>query len=128
MVNWNVQPRNDINGIKFGMTRETVRKILSIGVKEFKKSKYSKMTTDDFGICHVFYNAHDECEAVEIFDDVTVTVNGKIVFPKEISAAKEIFPDLEEENDSYISKSGSVGIYAPNGKMESILFGAEKYY
>ena len=128
MANWNVQPLKDINGIKFGMKREVVRKVLSGEVKEFKKTKFSKITTDDFGFCHVYYNANNECEAVEIFDDVTVVINGKIIFPGSIEIGKSAFIDLEEEEGSYISKSESVGIYAPYGKMESILFGNSGYY
>lgn len=128
MDSWNVQPLEDIHGIKFGMTREEVRNVFSEKGKEFKKSKFSKTVTDDFGVCHVFYDTNDECEAVEIFEDVTVVVDGKVVFPNSIEAAKMVFTDMEEEEGNYISKIYSVGIYAPSGKMESILFGKKDYY
>ncbi len=128
MDKWNVWPLKDVNGIKFGMKREEVRKVLGGEVSEFKKSKFSKTTTDNFGICHVFYNMNDECEAVEIFEGVTVDVNGKTIFPTDIESIKKVFGDIEEEYGSFISKSNSIGIYAPSGKMESILFGNKGYY
>lgn len=127
MLKWNVQPLKEVNGVRLGMKREAVRKILG-EAKEFKKSKFSKTTTDDFGCCHVFYDTNDECEAVEIFGEVEVSVNGKVLFPTGIEEVKNVINDLEEEYGSFISKSQSIGIYAPEGKMESILFGNPGYY
>lgn len=121
------QPLKEVNGIKFGMKREDVRKIIG-EAKEFKKSKLSKNTTDDFGYCHVFYNDDDECEAIEIFNNTEVLINETVVFPINISEIKTIIKDLVEEEGSFISKSQSIGIYAPNGNMESILFGNIGYY
>jgi len=48
-------PLKSVNGIKFGMKREEVRKLLG-EYEEFKKSVLSTNTTDDFGYCHVYYN------------------------------------------------------------------------
>ena len=117
----------DVHGVSFGMKRKDVRSVFGTA-KEFKKNKFSETTTDDFGFCHVFYNVEDECEAVEIFDDVKVEVDGAVVFPSDVETIKKQLPDLVEEDGSLISKKFSVGIYAPSGKMESILFGAPGYY
>lgn len=127
MIKIDAIPLEEINGIKFGMKRDEVRKIFG-KPKEFKKSKFSKITTDDFGFCHVFYNLNDECEAVEIFEDAEVSIAGKKVFPGEIDIAKTSIGGLTEENGSWINSQKSIGIYAPNKKMESILFGEEGYY
>ena len=81
MVKWIATPLVEINGVKFGMPRSEVRTVLGGKYKEFKKSKFSKNTTDDFGICHVLYNKDDKCEAVEVFRECEVSVNGKLVFP-----------------------------------------------
>lgn len=121
------QPLKEVNGIKFGMKREDVRKIIG-EAKEFKKSKFSKNTTDDFGYCHVFYDDDDECEAIEIFNNTEVLIDETVVFPINISEIKTIIKDLVEDEGSFISKSQSIGIYAPNGNMESILFGNIGYY
>ena len=99
-----------------------------VPAREFKKSKYSKRTTDDFGSCHVYYDGNDKCEAVEIFDEVAVYVDDKKIFPVTVEEVKKVIPDLVEEEDSYISEKLSIGIYAPGEKMESILIGCEGYY
>lgn len=122
-----VIPLSEVDGIKLGTKRAEVRKIFG-EAKEFKKSKFSKNTTDDFGFCHVFYNVNDECEAIEIFNDVKVYIQEKLVFPTSIDKAEMVLGNLKKEEDSYISVDKSVGIYAPNGKMESILFAVKGYY
>lgn len=120
------EPLKEVNGVKFGMKREEVRKLFG-EAKEFRKSKFSKNTTDDFGFCHVYYNTENQCEAVEIFD-TKVMVNGVLLFPTSLKNAKELLNGLAEHNDSFINIEKAVGIYAPSGQMESILFGAEGYY
>lgn len=121
-------PLKSVGQICFGMTRGEVRKIFSIEAKEFKKTKFSRNTSDDFGFCHVFYNLNNECEAIEIFDEIQISINDNIIFPGDIDNAKKVINDFEEDFGSYISKTNSIGIYAPTGKIESILLGNENYY
>ena len=128
MDNWIVIPMEKVNDIEFGMERSEVRKKFAVPVREFKKSKFSKRTTDDFGSCHVYYDENDKCEAVEIFDEVAVYAYDKKIFPVTVEEVKKIIPDLVEEEDSYISENLSIGIYAPGDKMESILIGCKGYY
>lgn len=127
MDKMNVIPLKEFANVKFGMKREDVRKVLGVA-KEFKKTKYSKVTTDDFGFCHVYYDEKESCEAVEIFDNTEVFVNGKKVFPTRIDDCREVFTDLIQDGDDYTSIENSVGIYAPENKMEGILFGIKGYY
>ncbi len=128
MLKWIAKPLKEVNGIRFGMSRADVRKILGRQYNEFRKSKLSKNTTDDFGICHVFYDSDDMCEAVEVFADCEVSINGKTIFPLDIASVKCMITDLKESYGSYISESYSIGIYAPNNQPESILFGTHGYY
>ena len=123
----NVRPLMDVDGVSFGMKREEVRKIFG-EAKTFKKNNYSKTLTDDFGFCHVFYNTSDECEAIEIFNDVKVQMDGKIVFPDDKELLLQLISDAEVDDVGFISKKLSIGVYAPDGKMESILFGCKGYY
>jgi len=116
-----------VDKIKFGMKRSEVRSILGEAT-EFKKSKFSKTITDDFGFCHVFYNLNDECEAIEIFEETEVQIENVVVFPNGMDKLKSMLSDLEDDNCGFISKSKSIGVYAPDGKMESILFGCAGYY
>ncbi|HBI61998.1 MAG TPA: hypothetical protein DDY31_12435 [Lachnospiraceae bacterium] len=120
-------PLKEVAGVKFGMKRSEVRKVLG-EANEFKKSKFSKTFTDDFGFCHVFYNSEDECEAIELFREAQVLIGGRLVFPTTLDEAKRILGELLVDDGSYISKKDSVGIYAPGGSMESILFGIDGYY
>lgn len=122
-----VKPLEAVGNVKFGMMRTDVRELLG-EFTEFKKTKFSKNTTDDFEFCHVYYNKDDKCEAVEIFDTVEVIVDGQVVFPGNISGAKKVFGQLVQEGDDYTDVVKSVGIYAPSGKMETILFGETGYY
>lgn len=128
MKAWEAAPLIGINGVTFGMPRNRVREILGQNFTEFKKSKFSRNSSDDFGVAHVYYDAGDNCVAVEVFPDVKVSVGGRIVFPTRIETAKEAIGDLKEEDGGYISVEKSVGISVLDGEMESILFGAEGYY
>jgi hypothetical protein len=127
MDKMNVIPLNEVAGIKFGMKRADVRKIFGKAT-EFKKSKFSKITTDDFGFCHVFYDKNNQCEAVEIFSEAEVYVDGKKVFPITLDEYSKNIGNLQKDDDSYIDVKQSIGIYAPSGNMESILFGNVGYY
>lgn len=123
----NVIPLKEFANVKFGMKRTDVRNVLG-NAKEFKKTKFSKISTDDFGFCHVYYDEKDRCEAVEIFDDTEVFVNGKKVFPVSITDCEKVFTDLIKDGDDYTSIENSVGIYAPGNRMEGILFAVAGYY
>ena len=124
----NVIPLESINNIKFGLNREKVRDLMG-DYKEFKKSKFSKNTSDDFGFCHVYYNLLNECEAFEFFgDEISIFIKDKQVYPSKISEIKHLFDDLKEDNGSLVSKSKSVGVYASGDNIESILFGVKDYY
>lgn len=85
-------------------------------------------TADNFGFCHVFYDENYECEAIEIFDEVEVYVNGLLIFPTDFETAKKAIGDFEEDDEGLIGFSKSIGIYAPDCDMKSILFAKEGYY
>ena len=121
------EPLKKVDKIEFGMERDVVRKLYG-EYEEFKKSEYSENTTDDFGNFHVYYDENNKCEAVEIFDDVEVTVNGEIIFPVKIEEAEKIESSFVRDEEGLISIEKSIGIYAPDEDMESILFGKKGYY
>ena len=120
-------PTISVNGVAFGMSREKVRSLLGTAT-EFYKFADDVNTTDEFEFCHVFYDDNNKCEAIEIFDESEVYVNGSLIFPTDFETAKKVIKDLEEDDDGLISISKSIGIYAPCGDMESIVFGKEGYY
>ena len=126
-MKFDVAPMVSVNEIKFGMKRNEVRQLLG-SATEFFKFEDDEVTTDDFGFCHVFYDKNDRCEAVEIFNESEVYIDGNLVFPTDFNTALEIVHDFEQDDDGLISYSSSIGIYAPNDEMESILFGNKGYY
>lgn len=126
-----VRPLKAVGDIEFGMSRNEVRGILG-KYREFKKSKWATCTTDDFGYCHVYYDKENKCEAVEIFGDVRVKIAQQVIFPLDFSKTCELLKardeTLEIEEDSCTSLKESIGVYAPQGKSEAILFGCARYY
>ncbi len=120
-----------VNGIPFGSERAAVRAALGSKFEEFKKSKFSKNTTDDFGICHVFYSPDDCFDAIEIFPEVTISVDSNIIplaCSSLIAWVKGLDSEAVEDSDGIVSKKFSIGVYAPNQVFESILFGKQGYY
>lgn len=131
MNKFDISLAESVNGLAFGSDRSTVRSAFGNSFKEFKKSKFSKNTTDDFGGCHVFYSADDKFEAIEIFSGGTIIVDSKelsLECPELISWVKCLDPAAEEDSDGIVSKNLSIGIYAPYQEFESILFGKKEYY
>ncbi|HJA00216.1 MAG TPA: hypothetical protein H9801_01610 [Candidatus Collinsella stercoripullorum] len=121
-------PLKRVGEIAFGMSPADVRETVGLPFTSFMKTPASACPTDDFGSFHVYYNADEACEAVEIFSEIEVEVSGKLVFPTSLESALEALPSLVPDGDGLISTEASVGIYAPDGVMESILFGVKDYY
>ena len=128
MDKWELKPLESIGKIHFGMDRAEVRATLSSEYREFKKTARSRNTTDDFGGYHVFYTPDNKCEAVEVFEGVIVSLNGTEIFPATIDTVKDMIPDLEEDEGSYISPKQSICLTISSGKVESILVGQSGYY
>jgi uncharacterized protein YuzE len=125
----NVKITDSVNGIKFGTSRDIVRKEMDAPFTEFKKSKYSINTTDDFGFCHVFYDKEGNVEAFEFFnEDIEIKIGENVVFPGGIKQISSVVDDFENDGEDYISKKHSIGLCVVDGRIESILFGNEGYY
>lgn len=127
MKQHNVKPLCGFDDVKFGMTRTQVRAILGEPTREFKKSKFSKTMTDDYTSFHIFYDKNDEFEAVEFFDDAEIIIDNSIIFPASIEQLKANY-NFAADGDGYICAEHSIGVYAPGGKAESILFAVSGYY
>lgn len=128
MQQYSVSLLEGFNNAKFGMKRSEVRAILGEPVREFKKSKFSKTTTDDYSMFHIFYDKEDKFEAVEFFDEVEVKINDSVIFPVAVEKLKATEYGFVVDGDGIISTQYSIGVYAPNGVAESILFGVKDYY
>ena len=149
-----IEPLKKVGDIAFGMTRNEVRKVLGDAVT-FMKTPDDDSLTDDFGFCHIYYDADDRCEAVEIWDaevyikneiriikhigddlyeSVALCINiepadEKAIFIKKLEGIESrTFFDIEADDEGFISIDYSIGITAPDEEMEGILIGKENYY
>lgn len=120
-------PKKRVGHIEFGVSREEVCAAVGLPCETFMKSLFDDVPTDDFGAFHVYYDAQDRCEAVEVFPEFEVEVNGRLIFPTSLDEAMKALPSLKRDDDGLISVEDSVGVYAPYGAMESILFGIKGY-
>ena len=126
-MEWNVKPTEKVNNILFGANRESVRAELGMPIKEFKKSKFSKNTTDDYGEFHMFYDANNNLEALEVFGGL-VKLEDRNLFPGTIEEIMQLDESFEREEDGCISVNLQIGVYAPTGTVESVLIGGKGYY
>ena len=119
-----------VGNIKFGASRETVRKNNG-PYKEFKKSRFSKNTTDDFSGFQVFYNEDNTVCAVEIFRETELLFRGISLFSKTYPELKALLKDSNAAEDSsgITYKTLGFSVYAPEQKeIESILVFCKGYF
>jgi len=128
MFKWELKPCESIGPIRFGMDRIAVRNLFEIQCEEFKKTKYSKNTTDDFGWFHVFYTIDNKVDAVEIFEGIEIILDGNVIFPIKTCDISKFIPEIEEDNGSYTHMEKSIGLEADSENAESILVGSKGYY
>ena len=126
---WKLVPGKTIGQVDFGMDRACVRDILGEKYKPFKKSLFSKSLSDSYSGYHVFYSKDGKLVAIEFFEGVEISLDGKKVFPGNFEKVKSVIKDLVEQGDSYISRGLSIGItLSENEDIEAILVGCKGYY
>lgn len=128
MEKWELIPNVSVGKIRFGMTRDELHNLFEAKYTEFKKSKFSKNTTDDYGSFHVFYTPDNLVEAVEFFEDAELELDGQVIFPINIEDIEGAIPGIEKEGSSFTHIEKSIGIKAEANQAESILVGAKGYY
>jgi len=125
-----IEPYKGFNGIYFGDHRDDVRKKVG-AYKEFRKGKFSKNTTDDFGNFHAFYDEENKLEAVEFFQG-DVFFNGERLFPNTkqqlVLTLKHFCEDTFSSDSSVGSKSLGVESYTVAEDAEALLIGRCGYF
>ena len=119
------------DGIPFGTKRKEVRNTILKKTGQhytvFKKG-LSTNTADEYEWFHVHYDSSDCLEAVEFFGEAQVMVAGRPVFPGDVKNIMEQADDWIKDDTGWVSVSKSIGIYAPEKDMESLLFAKADYY
>ncbi len=128
MDKWKVKPNVSVGKIIFGMDRSDLRALFPEKYTEFKKSRFSKNTTDDYGRFHVFYSPNDKVTAVEFFEGIELTLNGKTIYPIRTAEIGKRIPGIEKNGSFYTHIGKSIGIEASGEEAESILIGEKGYY
>lgn len=128
MERWELIPLKSIGKVKFGMGRDEARRLLGDNYTEFKKSKFSKNTTDDYTKFHVFYTSDNKVDAVEFFEGIEIMLDGKVIFPISSDEIESSIPGIVREGDSFTHAKKSIGLEVESGKAESILVGSEGYF
>ena len=120
-----------VNGVPFGEKRQRVREAFGDDFKEMSKTLFSKNTMDAYSNFHIFYTPDDTFEAIEIFPENNIIVDGKNIewtYSAVQTWLKEVDSTMIINTEGILSNILSVGIYAPNGKIESILCAGENYF
>ena len=128
MERWELKPLESVGSIMFGMDRKEARKRLGDQFTEFRKTRWSKNTTDDYGRFHVFYTPDDRVEAVEFHKGVEIVLNGQTVFPIKTKEIEKVLPDIEKDDVGYISVKNSIAYQTNPVDAECFLAAGAGYY
>lgn len=118
--------------IKLDSQRNDVRKLLGT-FKEFKKTNFSKNTTDDFSFCHIFYDEQNKVEAIEFFSSTELIFKGKNLFSFSYAELKSHLVnnsiDFQEDDSGLRSDTIGLSVYSPDKQqIETILVYRKGYY
>lgn len=122
-------PYESIGSIRIGSSREVVR-TNNPEYREFKKNRFSKNTTDDYGTYHVFYTRSNFVEAVEIFKGIEILLNNIKISSLSLEELICCLSDskMTKESDSINFPSYGLSISVQNDEIESYLFYARGYW
>ena len=132
MEQWNITPYEKVGSIKFGDSRDKIRKLCG-EFKEFNKTKDSKNSTDDFKLFHVYYDESNKCKAIEFFKnkDTNIFINGINIFNETFDSLKSKLKskNVKEDKTSFIFNDFGFSVYSPEKKdIETILVFSKGYY
>lgn len=137
-MKFSIRPYFGTNDLEFGMKREVIREKLGNEFREFKKSPFSKNTTDAFKYCHVYYDSENLCVAVEFFEPSEINFNDLIIIGSPYDKIRDEFARIDESIDyndaGFTSFKYGIGIFAPFAKkkpkdpVESVIIFKEGYY
>ncbi len=128
-----VVPLESFNGIKFGTSRDKVWELIGKPTRGSFKKTEGTVDTDDYGFFHIFYDKNYNFEAIDVFDDLDIYLNG-YKLPKKYSELveyfKTLYDDVKEDEDGFVSIKGSIGVYVENDedKVDVITFGVKDYF
>lgn len=106
---YEIMPFVGVGSIQFNTSREIIRKNLG-SCTEFRKSKFSRNTTDNFGNFHVYYSTENKVDAVEFFRGTEVFFKNLNIFDLNKDTVISLFDDSQVENEENILNFVSYGV------------------
>lgn len=119
---YSLNPLICVGKINIGASRSETRSAMG-AYTEFKKNKFSKNTTDDFGSCHVFYDKDNNVEAVEVFKESILEYKKKNLFLLNKESIISLFNvrDAKYESNTLSMPEIGIEISFDEGCVDSIL-------
>ena len=121
-------PTKSANNIAFGSSRATVEASFGQPRRVFKKTKWSKGETADYGDFHIHFDENDCFEAIEIFEAKVELPDGTTTIPANEEVILKAIPSIKADEYGLTSTSESIGASVEDGTVTSILFGRSGYY
>jgi hypothetical protein len=119
------------DSIKFGMKSKEIQAILKVKPILFKKLSTDLYETEDYrNICHVYYENAGKCSAFEFLKPSQVFLDNVQLMgeqAKRIETFFEKFEDLQGDTMCFRSPKNDIGIYAPEGVVESVYIARKGY-
>jgi hypothetical protein len=118
-MTWDILSHVGVGAVRFGQTREIVRRFFKEKPTEFFKAPDDPVKTDYFesdGV-FIFYNANDTCEAVEFCKPAIVTWQNKQLLPLPLGELLDYMRsqdnNLDEEDtvSGFLSYKNGIGGY-----------------
>lgn len=115
-------PYESIGSIKIGSSRQVVRND-NPDYREFKKNRFSKNSTDDYGVYHVFYTTSNCVEAVEVFKGVDIVLNSMVISSLSLNELISHLSDsrMTKDSDGVNFPSYGLSVSVQRGIIESYL-------
>lgn len=126
-----VRPLSDIEGIKFGTSRDDVRKKIGEKYKEIQKNTFSKNTMDVYPDFHIYYSEENVLEAIEFFGERKVIIDEHIIFPGNVEEARDLLPSLKWDGYAWTDKKKSISITPSEQDPDiigAVLVGCKGYF
>jgi hypothetical protein len=113
----NVEPYVGIGPIRFGMTRDDVRRVLGRPSRSFLKGQVEPNDAYEKLHLHVGYDTEGRVETVETFESSAIEWRGVKLFERSYMQLRDMFLEagasLRFEDDGFESLQHGIGVWAP---------------
>jgi hypothetical protein len=137
---FSINPYVGIGGLRFGMTRDAIRKEVGSAFEVFRRGPEDALDSDVFdgdGI-YVYYDSNDLCEAIEFAGPASPTLfSSRLIgqpLDRVLTYLKKYDSTVSVDESGATAYAIGVGVYAPAAKkkrgclVESVIVFRRNYY